>query len=94
MTALPTQRPGAATTGEPADIDAQLLDIFFGAMPMGVAVFDADGRLVRSNETWRGFFVHYLGVDAGYVAPGRRMDELLPDSAEPSGPRAPPPSAA
>lgn len=59
-------------------IDAQLLEIFFDQVPMGIAVFGADLRLQRCNRTWAGFFTHYLGVPAESVTPGKGLFELLP----------------
>jgi signal transduction histidine kinase len=64
------------------NLDAQLLDIFFDQVPMGVAVFDLDRRLLRCNKTWAGFFTHYLGAPADYASPGRRLEELLPGNEE------------
>ena len=81
-----TDLPATART-EPArptagSMNDQLVDIFFDRVPMGVAVFDRDARLVRCNRTWAGFFVHYLGVPADYVTPGRTLHELIPDNEE------------
>ena len=33
-------------------LDAQLLELFFDRVPMGVAVFDTELRLQRCNKTW------------------------------------------
>ena len=71
--------PARPTAGSMND---QLVDIFFDRVPMGVAVFDRDARLVRCNRTWAGFFVHYMGVTADYVTPGRTLHELIPDNEE------------
>jgi signal transduction histidine kinase len=81
-----TDLPATART-EPArhaagSMNDQLVDIFFDRVPMGVAVFDRDARLVRCNRTWAGFFIHYLGVTADYVTPGRTLHELIPDNEE------------
>jgi signal transduction histidine kinase len=73
--------PDAASLADAADLERQLLDIIFGEVPMGLALFDRDARLQRCNSTWRGFFTHYLQVPDGYVMPGRTLAELLPDSA-------------
>jgi PAS domain S-box len=62
--------------------DEQLLDIIFGRVPMGIAVCDRDTRLQRCNSTWAEFFVHYLGVPAEYVAPGKTLYELIPGNDE------------
>lgn len=82
MTSIPVQGGDhiAAPEGDPA-FERQLLELFFGDVPMGVAVFDVNARLQRCNSTWVGFFTHYLGVSPDYVVPGRTMTELLPDSA-------------
>jgi signal transduction histidine kinase len=66
------------TTRMDGDLDSQLLEIFFDRVPMGIAVFDSDLRLQRCNKTWAGFFTHYLGAPAGWVAPGKGLFELLP----------------
>lgn len=77
---VPAPREPMPTPTSDATLDDQLLSIFFGEMPMGIAVFDAEGRLRRCNSTWRGFFTHYLGVAPDYVAPGRSLVEMVPDS--------------
>ena len=64
------------------DLDAQLLDIFFDQVPMGIAVFGTDLRLLRCNKTWAGFFTHYLGAPEGWVTPGKHLFELLPGQEE------------
>ena len=74
-----TVRP---TTRVDGDLDAQLLDIFFDQVPMGIAVFGTDLRLQRCNKTWAGFFTHYLGAPPGWVTPGKGLFELLPGQEE------------
>ncbi len=69
-------------TRKDGDLDAQLLEIFFDQVPMGIAVFDTDLRLQRCNRTWAGFFTHYLGVPAESVTPGKGLFELLPGQEE------------
>ena len=54
-----------------AALDAQLLELFFDRVPMGIAVFGRDMRLIRCNTTWTGFYEHYFGVGPEYTAPGR-----------------------
>src|SRR4051794_10130572 len=79
---VPSQRgtvPAPYTDSEP---DAQLLDIFFGRVPMGIAVCDRDTRLQRCNTTWAEFFEHHLGVPADDVKPGRTLYELIPGNDE------------
>lgn len=79
MTSVPAEPLSRSAPAIDGEIDRQLLDLFFDRTPMGIAVFDADCRLVRCNKTWAGFFTHYLGFDESYVAPGRSIYDLLPD---------------
>jgi signal transduction histidine kinase len=75
---MPTE-PVAETlpvTGDP--LDAQLLNLFFDRVPMGVAVFGTDKRLQRCNKTWTAFYEHYLGVPPEYTSPGAHMHDLIP----------------
>ena len=76
--AVPATRETVPVDPGAGDLDEQLLDIFFDRVPMGVAVFDLDHRLLRCNKTWAGFFTHYLGAPADYAAPGRTLEEMLP----------------
>ncbi|AXH95483.1 PAS domain-containing sensor histidine kinase [Ornithinimicrobium avium] len=76
----------APVTRRDGDLDAQLLEIFFDRVPMGIAVFDKDLRLQRCNRTWAGFFTHYLGVPAESVTPGKGMFELIPGQEEVTAP--------
>src|SRR4051794_3542783 len=77
-TSMPTQ-PLAETVPVSDDrLDAQLLDLFFDRVPMGVAVFGTDKRLQRCNKTWTAFYQHYLGVAAEYTAPGAHIHDLIP----------------
>ena len=59
-------------------LDTQMVDLFFDRVPFGLAIFDLDGRLVRCNRTWTGFFELYFGGGPGYTAPGRHVDDLIP----------------
>lgn len=63
-------------------LDTQLLELFFDRVPMGVAVFGTDKRLVRCNKTWTGFYQHYFGVEPEYTAPGRHIHDLIPGNEE------------
>jgi signal transduction histidine kinase len=65
-----------------ADVDEQLLRIFFDQMPMGIAVFGTDACLQRCSKSWTAFFVNYLGVDESYVAPGASIFDLIPGNEE------------
>jgi signal transduction histidine kinase len=67
-------------------LDAQLLELFFDRVPMGVAVFSTDLRLQRCNKTWSAYFEHYLGVGPEHTAPGRHLAELIPGNDEALGP--------
>jgi len=80
--AVPATRETVPVDPGAGDLDEQLLDIFFDRVPMGVAVFDLDHRLLRCNKTWAGFFTHYLGAPADYTAPGRTLEEMLPGNEE------------
>jgi signal transduction histidine kinase len=71
-----------ATGNEGAGLDAQLLELFFDRVPMGVAVFTPDMRLVRCNKTWVGFYEHYFGVGPDYTSPGKHLHELIPGNEE------------
>jgi signal transduction histidine kinase len=67
-------------------LDAQLLELFFDRVPMGVAVFGTDLRLQRCNKTWVAYFEHYLGVGPEHTVPGRHIAELIPGNEEALGP--------
>jgi len=83
---MPAQRAHVAPPVDDPELDRQLLQIFFGDVPMGIAMFDTEARLQRCNSTWAGFFTHYLNVPPDYVVPGRTLADLLPDSAPTLGP--------
>jgi signal transduction histidine kinase len=50
--------------------------------PMGVAVFDADLRLVQCNGAWAEFCTRHMRAPADLPAPGRGLLELMPDQAD------------
>ena len=77
-TSMPTEPLVDDMERTSSPLDAQLLDIFFDRVPMGIAVFGTDLRLHRCNKTWTAFFEHYLGVSAEYTTPGRHLNELIP----------------
>jgi signal transduction histidine kinase len=81
-TSMPTQPVIDEVPPSSSPLDAQLLELFFDRVPMGVAVFDTDMRLLRCNKTWTAFYEHYLGVPADYTAPGRHLNELIPGNEE------------
>jgi signal transduction histidine kinase len=77
-TSMPSEQVIEPVPVSDASIDAQLLELFFDRVPMGVAVFDPDMRLQRCNKTWTAFYAHYMGVPPEYTAPGRHAFELMP----------------
>lgn len=79
---LPSQPESVPASTTDAATDEQLLEIFFGRVPMGIAVCDRDTRLQRCNRTWAEFLEHYLGVAPEYVAPGKTLYELIPGNDE------------
>ncbi|MFC0865007.1 histidine kinase [Sphaerimonospora cavernae] len=79
LPATPHSEPARPIEGS---MDEQLVDIFFDRVPMGIAVFDAEARLLRCNRTWTGFLTHYMGVPDGYASPGRHLYELIPEGEE------------
>ncbi len=79
---MPTIPVTEAMPTTDAGIDAQLLDLFFDRVPMGIAVFDTEMRLVRCNRTWVGFFEYYFGFEPDYVSPGKHLRELIPGNEE------------
>lgn len=81
-TSMPVEAVAEPLTPTAADLDGQLLELFFDRVPMGIAVFDTDMRLVRCNRTWIGFYEHYFGVEPGYVAPGKHLNDLIPGNEE------------
>lgn len=81
-TSMPTEPLVEPITPSSDATEAQLLDLFFDRMPMGVAVFGKDMRLQRCNKTWVAFYEHYLGVPPEYTAPGRHINELIPGNEE------------
>lgn len=73
----PGPEVGSVVGGPDRYLDAQLVDIVFGQVPMGVAVFGTDLRLWRCNPTWAGFLNRYFDAPDGTVAPGREFFELF-----------------
>ena len=57
-----------------------LIDILFDRMPMGIAVFDREMRLQRSNPTWANYIERYTPSSAKQVVPGVSLFELAPGS--------------
>ncbi len=77
-TSMPLEIVTEPAPASDAALDAQLLELFFDRVPMGIAVFGRDMRLIRCNTTWTGFYEHYFGVGPEYTAPGRHLHELIP----------------
>lgn len=59
-------------------MERQMGDVF-EHVPMGVAVFDRDLRLLRCNPAWTEICARHLGVPPRWVGPGRSIVELMPD---------------
>ncbi len=66
-------------------LERQLLDLFFDRVPFGLALFDLEGRLVRCNRTWSGYFELYFGAGPEYAAPGTPITDLIPGNEEALG---------
>lgn len=77
-TSMPTEQVSEPAPVSAASVDAQLLELFFDRVPMGVAIFGTDMRLQRCNKTWTSFYEHYLGVTAEFTAPGVHAYDLMP----------------
>ncbi|MDH4140758.1 MAG: histidine kinase, partial [Coriobacteriia bacterium] len=59
-----------------------LLDTMFGRMPMGLAVFDREMRLVRCNANWSDFAATYASEKPVEVKPGTHVLDLFPNTAD------------
>lgn len=57
---------------------ADLLELLFDRMPMGVAVLDRQYRIQRYNPTWGDFAMRYAPLTAAPLAPGVGYFEHLP----------------
>ena len=57
-----------------------LLEVLFERMPMGIAIFDLDYRLVRFNPTWADFIDQYTPSTQNDVQPGVSLFDLAPDA--------------
>lgn len=51
-------------------------------MPMGIAVFGTDLRLIERNGTWTRFAERFSPLSADKVTPGTHLFELVPQAAE------------
>jgi signal transduction histidine kinase len=81
-TSMPVELVAEPMPVSDADVDAQLVELVWGRVPMGIAVFGTDMRLRRCNRTWVGFYEHYFGVGPEYTSPGRHLFELIPGNEE------------
>lgn len=81
-TSMPTIPVSESVPVSEASLDAQLLELFFDRVPMGVAVFGTDMRLQRCNKTWQMFYEHYLDAPEDYTRPGRHIFDLIPGNEE------------
>ncbi len=59
-----------------------LVDTLFDRMPMGVVVFDRDGRIVRLNPTWIEFAEGLAGRPMEGDLIGRTAPELFPETVD------------
>ena len=57
-----------------------LLEVLFDRAPMGIAVFDRDLVLRRSNPTWAEYVGRYTPTPVGQVMPGACLLDLIPGS--------------
>ncbi|MBN1669130.1 MAG: GAF domain-containing protein [Anaerolineales bacterium] len=57
-------------------------DIIFERMPMGIALFDRQTRLLRCNPTWASYIERYTPTPAAQVKPGKTFAELAPGAEE------------
>lgn len=64
----------------PAQEQANLLELLFERMPMGVAILDRQFRIQRYNPTWGDFAVRYAPLTGVPLAPGVGYFEHLPGS--------------
>lgn len=84
-TSMPTVPETVLVPPSDLPLERQLLDLFFDRVPFGLALFDLEGRLVRCNTTWSGYFELYFGAGPGYAAPGTPVTELIPGNDEALG---------
>ncbi len=60
------------------DISKHVIDVLFDKIPMGLAVFDNQLRLVRFNPTWANFIKKYTFTKPELIKPGERFYDLAP----------------
>ena len=59
--------------------DSALLDILFDHVPVALAIWDSEIRLLRCNLTWAEYIVRYTAAQATDVVPGVGLFELAPE---------------
>ena len=64
---------------------AEMLELLFDQMTMGIAILDPEYHLLRFNSTWAGYFARYHPSMARQLQPGLGYFELHPESAAGSG---------
>ena len=55
-----------------------LLEMLFDRMPMGIAVYDREYKLIRFNPTWVSFAEKYSNTRADVVVPGTYIFDIQP----------------
>ena len=74
--------PGDSEAGVNGTPRAQLQGGVFDGLPIGIAVFDTELRLLRCNAAWTEFDGRTMVDSAGVVVPDTRLLERMPDQAE------------
>lgn len=64
------------------DISKHVIDLLFDKIPMGLAIFDNELRLVRFNPTWASFIRKYTYTKSELVKPGEKFYDLAPGTEE------------
>jgi len=71
---FPSEEPSNRENGWQAD----LLELLFERMPMGIAILDREFRIQRYNPTWGEFAARYTPSTGAPLAPGIGYFEHLP----------------
>jgi signal transduction histidine kinase len=61
---------------------SNLLELMFDRMPMGIAVFTPDLRLIRCNTTWREYVGRYTHTPVDDIVPGVHWGDIAPEALE------------
>jgi len=75
------QNMGAEPSVQLQNQDA-LLTSLYGQLPVGVAIFDLELRLLHANLSWATFVKQAVGAQAGSLQPGMCLTDLLPDASD------------